>query len=187
MTKTLFITAYLLCTFKSYSQTENDYNDLLNLAIENFSYDSTIVFKKFDNSSLLEDFDFVIGEKLINISNRYKSKSVNKYLELTSANMYNDTATVSFKGLKFYMERTFKKLKKTQFNKIKRYAKKSFKRNKSLPIVKISFPIISANLNQSIVYYSNIRGSLNANGGYLLFKKVNGKWKLHDEIITWIS
>ncbi|BAO54734.1 hypothetical protein [Nonlabens marinus] len=192
MTSKIMTVVFLVAfSLQSFSQSDDDYRELIDLAITSFGKDSTLIFKRFDNKTILQDLNLLIGEKHISVVKKYRknldSIDTDAYWKITSAAMFGDTVTVAFQKLNFYSEVNIQQLNKTQNKRIERYTDKNLKRNRKLPIARISYPIITSDEKKAIVYFSNVCGSLCASGGFIQFKKVFGVWEFVKREVVWIS
>ena len=191
MKKTLFTILFLTCSV-SFSQIKNDLTEIIEIIVTDYKSDTINVYHRFKNFRLLSDLDRLKSDKDSKIHEKYDSEldsnGININWEIEVAEMYDDSVTVNIERLKvkFFPSITF--IDKKENKRIKRYFKTKYEKNKrKKPIAYISVPLISTDGKKAIVYGSYICGSLCGSGGVFHLEKINGKWKIADYVIRWIS
>ena len=165
----------------TYSQTEKDLIDIIEIIITESSTDTIDSFHKFDNQKLIDKF-YEIKQKKNNQINKYyrtiiDSLGYEKYYKITNSKILPDSVTIDFEKMKFRFNSNFEKLIKKNNKRIRRiYKFYSLEKRNEQPLISFSYPIFSIEKNDAVVYfeYSGIKKS---GHGIFIFNKENEKWK----------
>jgi hypothetical protein len=186
------LTTILILTFTvSFSQTDKDLTEIIELVIAEYKTDTIIVNNRFNNDEVLSALDDAKSRKDSKIHDKYKteldSNGIDPNWEIKTAEMYEDSVTVQIENIKVKFFPTITLVDKKDNKRIKRYTKTKLKKNKKRPVAFISFPLISTDRKRAIVYGSYICGGLCGNGGVFYLEKIKGKWKMIEYERRWTA
>ncbi len=175
----------------SFSQTEKDLTEIIELVIADYQSDTIIVYYKFDNYKLLSALDEAKSYKDSQIHEKYKSEldssGIDLNWEIKTAEMYDDSVTIEIEKIKVEFFPTITIIDKKDNNRIRRYSKTELKKNKKKPLAYISFPLISKDRKKAIIYGSYVCGGLCGSGGIFHLEKINGEWKIIEYERRWVA
>lgn len=181
---------FLTCTV-SFSQTEKDLTEIIELVIAEYQTDTIIVHNRFDNHELLSALDGVKSRKDSQIHEKYgtelDSNEIDPNWEIKTAEMYDDTVTVKIEKIKVEFFPAITIVDKKDNKRVRRYTKIKLKRNKRNPVAFISYPLISTDRKKAIVYGAYVCGGLCGSGGIFYLEKINGKWEMVEYERRWIA
>ncbi len=186
------LTAILVLTFTvSFSQTEKDLTEIIELVIAEYQTDTIIVNNRFRNEELLSALDGVKSRKDSEIHDKYgtelDSNGIDPNWEIKTAEMYDDSVTVKIEKIKVEFFPAITIIDKKDNKRLRRYTKTKLKKNKRKPVAYISFPLISTDQKRAIVYGSYICGGLCGSGGIFHLEKINGKWTMLEYERRWVA
>ena len=181
--KKLFIIILILCYSVSFAQDNSEFKEILGLVIEQFEKESIIVYSKFENSEILEELE------------RNKSVHDSKILDslgtdfgIVSPKVLDDTVTINMDKMRVIYSEQKELVTKTSNKKLNRFLKRKFEKNRKIrPLAFISFPILSADKKEAIVYGYYVCGNLCGEGGTFYLEKENNEWRLRRYLSRWIS
>ena len=175
----------LILTFTvSFSQTEKDLTEIIELVIAEYQSDTIIVHNRFDNDELIAALKKTKSKKDTKIHEKYGTALT---WDIIINEMDADSITVEVEKVKVEFFPTIKVLEKKNNKSIRQYTKTKLKRTKKRPIAYISFPLISTDRKRAIVYGSYNCGALCGSGGIFYLENVNGKWKLVEYERRWVA
>ena len=196
MKKALFI-LFILNIGNLFSQTEEDYSEVIRLVISEYQKDTIKVYKKFHNNKLHSDLIGVKSEQDSKISKKYKIlkdsvrpdiNRLNTYVDQEMEERNDDSTYVEIENIKILFFSNLEMIDNKNKGRIDKYYKAEFENNrKNRPIAFISYPLISIDKNKAIVYGSYVCGGLCGSGGIYFLEKVNEKWKVSKYEIRWTS
>ena len=186
------LTAILILTFSvTFSQTDEDLTEIIELVIAEYQNDTIIVNNRFNSDELLSALDGAKSRKDSKINDKYRTKldsnGIDPNWEIKTAEMYEDSVTVKIEKIKVKFFPAITIVDKKDNKRIKRYTKTKLKKNKRKPVAYISFPLISTDGKKAIVYGSYICGGLCGSGGIFYLEKINGKWKMMEYERRWVA
>ena len=186
------LTTILILTFTvSFSQTEKDLTEIIELVISEYQSDTIIVYNRFNNYELLSALDGAKSYKDSQIHEKYRteldSNGIDPNWEIKTAEMYDDSLTVKIEKVKVEFFPAITIVDKKDNKRLRRYTKTKLKKNKRKPVAYISFPLISTDRKRAIVYGSYVCGGLCGSGGIFYLEKINGKWKMVKYERRWVA
>ncbi len=189
---TKIITAILFLTFTvSFSQTEKDLTEIIELVIAEYQTDTIFVHNRFDNHELLSALDRVKSLKDSQIHEKYgtelDSKVIDPNWDIKTAEMYDDTVTVKIENIKVEFFPAITIVDKKDNKRVRRYTNIKLKKNKRNPVAFISYPLISTNRKKAIVYGAYVCGGLCGSGGIFYLEKIKGKWHMVEYERRWVA
>lgn len=147
----------------------NDQCEIIKLVVDKFNKNKkNIVYYRFDNHSLLKDLDFTFYENI----------------EFD----HSDSAIIKLKDIDFKYWTNSTLLKKTNNKRIKSFFNRDYIKNMSnKPTAYISFPLVSIDGENAIVYARYVCGGLCGSSGYFYLQKTDNIWTLVEYVEEFIS
>ncbi|WLD24020.1 hypothetical protein NU10_01115 [Flavobacterium dauae] len=171
MKRSLLLLIMLIFSSCIYAQSTevNDQVEIIKLVVDKFNKNGkNIVYYRFDNRSLLNDL--------------FLSFSGNIEFD------HSDSAIIKLKDIDFKYWTNSTLLKKTNNKRINPFLKRDYIKNWSnKPTAYISFPLISIDGENAIVYARYVCGGLCGSSGYFYLKKTEDIWTLIEYIEEFIS
>jgi len=171
MRRSLLLLILLIFSSCIYGQSTdiNNQVEIIKLVVDKFNKnEKNIVYYRLDNNSLLNDLFLAFSGNI----------------EFD----HSDSAIIKLKDidLKYWTNSTL--LKKTNNKRVKPFFNRDYVKNKSnKPIAYISFPLISIDGENAIVYASYVCGGLCGSRGYFYLKKTDNIWTLIEYVEEFIS
>jgi len=164
----LIVLIFSSCIYAQSAEVNNQV-EIIKLVVDKFNKnEKNNVYYRFDNRSLLKDLDFTFYENI----------------ELD----HSDSAIIKLKDIDFKYWTNSTLLKKTNNKRIKPFLKRDYIKNWSnTPTAYISFPLISIDGENAIVYARYVCGSLCGSSGYFYLKRTDNIWTLVEYVEEFIS
>lgn len=171
MKRRLLLLIMLIFSSCIYGQSTDVYNqvEIIKLVVDKFNKnEKNIVYYRFDNRSLLNDL-FLAFSGSIEFD-------------------HSDSAIIKLKDIDFKYWTNSTLLKNTNNKRVKPFLKRDYIKNWSkTPTAYISFPLISIDGENAIVYARYVCGSLCGSSGYFYLKRTDNIWTLIEYVEEFIS
>lgn len=166
---------------------ELDTEKIINLIVEKYEKNSIKIYNKFENNDLIKDLEN--AKSRIEIEKMESLKSEKDSITMDDIFAFLDEEiNIEFKGITFNYSDNFKRLKKYNSKRIRKYGKgKYHKTMKNLPLISISKPIISEDGKFAIVYNVYYCKGLCGSGGIYFLEKTESNWRISEHKTRWIS
>lgn len=167
----------------SFSQTKEDYGEIIGLIVSQYENDTLKVYKRFNNYTLLSTLELMKSFQDGGYYKEYeKIEDSDKFdhYEKISAKLYDDSVTVKIENIRVKYFQNLERVKKEDNRLIRHFHETNYeKRRKKRPILYISIPLLSVDNKRAIVFGDYICRGI-CGGTIFLLDKVNGKWRITD-------
>ncbi|SFT42157.1 hypothetical protein SAMN05216474_0470 [Lishizhenia tianjinensis] len=173
--KTITYISAILISIIGFSQSKEDVQQITQVLVNNYAKDSIKVYNKYVNSSLIKELEDSKLNLFIEWLDREKIKedTLSKDRQI---DFFNDSMKFDFEGIEV-IYCSDERLEKKNNSKFKAKANKEYlTRKRKTPMAYISFPIVSVNGKNAIVYCTYLCGPLCGETGVQFLKKENNRW-----------
>ncbi len=181
--KKILVLILILSLSVSLAQTNNEYEKILSIVIEQFEVESIKVYSRFENSEIIEEL-----ERIKKVHENKILDSLGANFDIISPKIYDDTVTVVMDEVRLSYFDQKELLSKTSNGKVNRFLNQKFEKNrKKRPLAFISFPVLSHDRRKAIVYVYYVCGNLCGEGGTIYLEKSGEDWRPIKYIFRWLA